>query len=194
MVETERIPPDLWVDHYGDYLYRYAMARLHNENAAEEVVQETFLAGVKAHAQFRGQGSEQAWLLGILKRKIVDWIRLRRKYAATGGQDERDDDGFDLFDTEGNWNGANRFPKPEQRLSDQELYSVVQGCIKHLPKGQADVFVLSVMEEMDSDDVCRELSITPSNFWVRLHRARLRLANCVSSRWANDEEKQHAAN
>lgn len=192
MTEPERIPPDLWVDQYGDYLFRYALARLQNENAAEEVVQETFLAGVRAHSQFRGQGSEQAWLLGILKRKIVDWIRVRRKHATLGGQND-DDVQSDLFDDDGNWNTSPRFPSPEQGLSNKELWQVVQGCIKTLPKGQADVFVLSVMEELDSDEICRELSITPSNFWVRLHRARLRLANCVSSRWATDEEKQHAS-
>ena len=64
----------------------------------------------------------------------------------------------------------------------------MQHCLSHLPPGQADVFVLSVMEEMDSDEICRELEITSANLWTRLHRARLGLAKCVGSRWFTDGE------
>ncbi|MDG1897539.1 MAG: sigma factor-like helix-turn-helix DNA-binding protein [Fuerstiella sp.] len=62
-----------------------------------------------------------------------------------------------------------------------------------MPKGQADVFMLSVMEEMDSDQICSELDISPSNLWVRLHKARLALAKCVGARWFQGEGvTQHA--
>ncbi len=188
-IGTERLGTERWVDEYGDYLFRYALSRLGEPNAAEEVVQETFLAGIRHYAQFRGEGSEQAWLLGILKRKIIDLIRARQRSGALGGADEENDASDQLFDANGNWNSAaQRFASPDQRLSNQELWEIVRGCIRQLPKGQADVFVLSVMEEMDSDDICRELSITPANLWVRLHRARLRLASCVGARWADPKE------
>ena len=71
-----------------------------------------------------------------------------------------------------------------------ELSEVVQECLKDIPKGQADVFVLSVMEEMDSDSICEQLSITPSNMWVRMHRARLGLAKCVSAKWAGEVDHE----
>ena len=74
----------------------------------------------------------------------------------------------------------------------EELWSVVKDCLKNLPSKQADVFVLSVMEELDSDDACNQLGITPSNLWVRLHRARLGLAKCVGKKWFEDgEEPKH---
>ena len=47
--------PESWVDDYGEYLYRYAYSRLREKNAAEEVVQETFLAGVRYSEQFAGR-------------------------------------------------------------------------------------------------------------------------------------------
>ena len=65
--------------------------------------------------------------------------------------------------------------------------------MSHLPSNQADVFMLSVMEEMDSEEICQELSITPSNLWVRMHRARLGLAKCVGAKWFDSGEvRTHA--
>jgi len=63
------------VDEHGDYLYRYAYSRLKNTSAAEDTVQEALLAAYQARHRFSGEGSERAWLMGILKHKIVDYIR-----------------------------------------------------------------------------------------------------------------------
>ena len=181
---SRRLDPSLWVDEYGDYLYRYAYSRLRDSNSAEEVVQETFLAGVRYAEQFSGKGSEQAWLLGILKRKIIDFVRARAKHASSTPYEDESDLSGQLFDAQGSWkSGAFGWsPAPNQKVEMDELWEVVQNCLKTLPEGQSSVFMLSVMEDMDSADVCRELGISSSNFWVRMHRARLGLAKCVSSR------------
>ena len=191
---TSSVNPDLWVDEYGDYLFRYAMSRLRDENAAEEVVQETFLAGVRFQDRYTGQGAERAWLLGILKRKIVDHVRRRTRYDRDGSYEGSNDPSEKMFDQNGNWKtGAFPTLTPDMEVESKEVWGVVEGCLEHLPQGQQDVFVLSVMEEMSSEEICKELEITPSNLWVRLHRARLGLAQCVGSRWLHGEEvPQHA--
>ena len=186
--------PENWVKEYGDYLYGYAYSRMRDANAAEEVLQETLLAGVKYSGQYAGKGSVRGWLIAILKRKIIDYFRARKKHAGASLSD--DDDAFDpstvLFDQQGNWKpGMFKWsPSPEKNLEMSELSDVVQECLKDIPKGQADVFVLSVMEEMDSDSICEQLSITPSNMWVRMHRARLGLAKCVSAKWAGEVDHE----
>ena len=185
--------PENWVKEYGDYLYGYAYSRMRDANAAEEVLQETLLAGVKYSGQYAGKGSVRGWLIAILKRKIIDYFRARKKHA---GASLSDNDAFDpstvLFDQQGNWKpGTFKWsPNPEKNLEMSELSDVVQECLKDIPKGQADVFVLSVMEEMDSDSICEQLSITPSNMWVRMHRARLGLAKCVSAKWAGEVDHE----
>jgi RNA polymerase sigma-70 factor (ECF subfamily) len=182
--------PTQWVEEYGDYLYRYAYSRLRDGNAAEEVVQEAFLAGIRFQAQFSGQGSERGWLLAILKRKIIDYVRSRSRRDAAIVQEETNDPVLTLFDSAGNWKrGAMQWStSPDRQIESRELWEIVRGCLGHLPQGQSDVFVLSVMENMDNDSICRELDISLSNLWVRLHRARLGLAKCVTSRWFRDEE------
>jgi RNA polymerase sigma-70 factor (ECF subfamily) len=188
MEPGKQIDPELWVDEYGDYLYRYAVSRLRDPNAAEEAVQEAFVAGVRYRDQFAGTGSERAWLLGILKRKIIDLVRSRSRFARNGSFEDQHDPSAQIFDENGRWkNGVLPAMSPDRRMQADELREVVRECLSHLPKGQADVFVLSVMEGMDSEQICRELEITPSNLWVRLHRARLGLAKCVGSKWFQDE-------
>lgn len=195
LVDQTRIEPSDWVEHYGDYLFRYANSRLRDNSASEEVVQETFLNGIRYHAQYSGTGTEQAWLLGILKRKIIDSIRKRNKHGSVTPYEESHDPTNQLFDAKGNWN-LESIPwstSPAQKLESSELWRIVRECLSHLPSGQADVFTLSVMEEMESDEVCDQLSITPSNFWVRMHRARLGLAQCVGDKWfSSDEVPNHA--
>jgi RNA polymerase sigma-70 factor (ECF subfamily) len=191
MDQEIQVDPELWVDAYGDYLYRYAYSRLRDANAAEEAVQETFMAGIRYQSQFSGKGSERAWLLGILKRKIIDYIRLQSRYARNGAFDDPDPT-LHLFDEHGRWKkGTFQDVSPDSRLQADELQQVVRDCLEHLPPGQAAVFVLSVMEEMDSDHICRELDISPSNLWVRLHRARLSLAKCVGLKWFQEEVPHH---
>ncbi len=185
------LQPEKWVDEYADYLFRYAYSRLRDANAAEDVVQETLLAGVRYAEQFSGRGAERAWLLGILKRKVIDYVRVRNKHAASSGYEDETDPTAQLFDAAGNWKSSafKWSPAPNDNIEMQELWDVVKSCLKNLPKGQADVFVLSVMEDMDSADICKQLEISASNYWVRMHRARLSLANCVSERW--EMEAQH---
>ena len=68
-------PPEQWVDQYGDYLYGFAMSRLRNPDAANDCVQDTFLAGIKALERFDGSRDIKFWLRGIMRNKIVDQIR-----------------------------------------------------------------------------------------------------------------------
>ena len=191
MAQEENLDPELWVDEYGDYLFRYALSRLRDHNAAEEVVQETFVAGVRHQHQFTGKGSERGWLLGILKRKIIDFVRKRAR-ARDGNFENQHDPTHQLFDENGRWRAGVLPPaRPDNQMEARELWAVVRDCLANLPAGQADAFVLSVMEEVSTDEICRQLDITPTNLWVRLHRARLGLAKCVAAKWFQEEVPHH---
>ena len=85
--------PAGWVDRHGDYLYRYALLRLRDPAAAEDAVQETFLAGLKGLDAFDGRVDIKYWLRGILRNKIVDHIR-----RAVREQPVEDVEGLELAD------------------------------------------------------------------------------------------------
>jgi RNA polymerase sigma-70 factor (ECF subfamily) len=181
------LDPSAWVDHHGEYLYRYALSRLRDGEAAEEVVQQAFLAALQHTDQFAGKGSERAWLLGILKRKIVDFIRQRRR-STTLADDDASDLSRALFDRNGSWKPELRSAgyQPLDSLEREEFWRILRGCLDTLPSRQADVFVLREMDDRSTEEICKDLEITASNLWVLLYRARLRLSNCMKSRWQQE--------
>ncbi len=187
--EPNTLDPSAWLDQYGDYLYRYALSRLRDAEAAEEVVQETFVAGLRAHDQFAGKGTEKAWLSTILRRKIVDFVR--RRMRATPTDSESTDDVTEvLFDNQGKWRVDPRIfgAHPHAVLEKREFWDVFRKCLAGLPSRQADVFSLREMDDISSKQICKDLGITSSNLWVLLYRARLGLAKCMQHRWRESGE------
>lgn len=183
------LDPAQWVARHGDTLYRYALSRLRDVESAEEVVQETFVAGLRAFDQYTSQGAEGAWLLGILKRKIVDHIRYRNRTHDMQETNGVDDVSETLFDSKGHWRTDPRAfgSEPSASLHRQEFWQTFRTCLEKLPQRQADVFTLREMEGLSSEEVCKEFDISPSNLWVLLYRARLRLSQCMKSRWEQPE-------
>lgn len=180
-----QLDPTIWLDQFGDSLYRYAMSRLRDPEAAEEVVQETFVSGLKAASQYSGQGAEGAWLMGILKRKVIDFVRARSRQVSTPDVEDPIDS---LFTESGHWRNDPRIveSQPDALLERTEFWQMLRQCLSGLPQRQADVFTLREMEGLSGEDVCKELELTSSNLWVLLHRARLRLSACIKSHWTGD--------
>ena len=181
------LKPEEWVDAYGDILFRYAVKKLQDASLAEELVQEAFLSGVKAHQNFEGRGNQLGWLTRILQRKISDHWRKTKSRREAGLEELEDMDVTKLvFDQDGNWH-PNQFPKTGQmdNIDKQEFWKVVEACLKKLPPVSAEAFLLRVVDNYPVNQISEELEISPSNVSVRLHRTRLSLAKCVGSQWAH---------
>ena len=177
--------PESWVGEYGNYLYHFALSRLRNTTDAENAVQETFLAALKARNSFSGKSSERTWLIGILKHKIVD--AMRKGYREKPVTDlQRNEEAIDqFFDHVGRPKGnvAHWIPKPDELLEKKEFWKVFYTCSQKLPRTAADAFLLREVEKMESKEICSILNITLSNLWVLLHRARLQLRECLEINW-----------
>ena len=92
-----------WLNEHGDYLYRFALARLRDPHQAEDVVQETFLAAIKS-PNFAEHSAPRTWLTGILKHKIIDVMRKSvREIAASDLMNDEDANMDEFFDEKGHW-------------------------------------------------------------------------------------------
>ena len=90
--------PQQWVDLYADVLYAYALKMIPNAHQAENLVQETFLAALKAQASFKGNSSEQTWLIGILRHKITDTLRSKYREVPVSNLTPQDISTDSFFD------------------------------------------------------------------------------------------------
>jgi RNA polymerase sigma-70 factor (ECF subfamily) len=177
--------PGEWVERYGDALYRYALARLRQPQDAEEAVQDTLLAALRARAQFQGESQPGTWLIGILKHKIMDRFRAAAREAPRAEFDGRLDDWFDRW---GHWRKSPRpWDDPAAAAEHAEFWGVVRRCLGRLPARMAEAFTLRTLDDCAPAEVCRDLDISAGNLWVLLHRARLQMVRCLEIHWFNAE-------
>jgi RNA polymerase sigma-70 factor (ECF subfamily) len=191
MPPSESPDPGRWLDDHGDYLFRYAVFRLRDDNAAEDAVQETFLAALKAYGNFEGRGSERTWLVGILKHKIVDHFRRAVREAPLGEESEEGPDHREFFERpepwKGHWNNdyapTDWHTTPAELIERNDFWKVFNDCLSPLPQRTASAFTLREVDGLKSEEICEILSIKVNNLWVILHRARLHLRNCLEINW-----------
>ncbi len=189
--------PATWVAQHGDALFRYALMKMRDETQAEDMVQETFLAALKARERFSGQSSEKTWLIGILKHKIIDHFRKHKREQSSDDIESLTEQLNQQFDHTGHWSIPMRtWQEPEQAHENKEFWKVFTVCIAHLPDHLADLFILREVKGLSSEEICKLLDIsTTNNMWVMLSRARMRLRGCLDSRWfnrSNDDQNQEA--
>ncbi|MFO1305311.1 MAG: sigma-70 family RNA polymerase sigma factor [Burkholderiales bacterium] len=169
------------------YLMRVARLQLRDNALAEDVVQDTLAAALAASAGFTGKSSVKTWLTGILKHKIVDAIRRKQRepLLASALGDEADLEDFEgLFEADGAWQSRpSDWGDPEQALSRQQFFDVMQFCLEKLPPNTARVFMMREVMELTSEEICKELTITSNNLWVILYRARMSLRECLEANW-----------
>jgi RNA polymerase sigma-70 factor (ECF subfamily) len=183
MVE-HKLFPDQWVDRYADYLFNYAVVRVSDAEMAKDLVQETFFAGLNSAKNFKGNASERTWLISILKRKVID--HYRRSNSNKGKAEIRVNYRTDS-ENEGDWmeeQVADPFSLDgDHIMENEELGMAIQECLDKLPKKQAQVFRMKTIQGMETEDICNELDINPSNLWVMIHRARTSLMGCLNENW-----------
>jgi RNA polymerase sigma-70 factor, ECF subfamily len=176
--------PATWLDRHGDVLYRFALLRVRIPAVAEDLVQETLLAALRAREHFAGQAAEQTWLIAILKNKIVDHFRRGTREAALPEGDDPDAVIDALFNAADHWaQPAARWGEPEATLEQTEFWRVLRDCLAGLPPRQAQAFALTEFDGLDTASLCKVLGASTSNVWVLLHRARLRLRECLDDNW-----------
>lgn len=174
------------------YLLKFARLQLRNDAWAEDAVSDTLLAALARPQSFAGKAQLRTWLVGILKHKVVDTLRanLREPNVADmrGASDEEGSDA-ELFDAVGFRQDGHFADKPadwgnpDQDLSQRQFMAVMDACIAKLPAVQGRLFLMREWLELDADEVCKTLNITSTNLYVQLHRARLKLRECLQLNW-----------
>jgi RNA polymerase sigma-70 factor (ECF subfamily) len=161
------------------YLLRYARLQLRDSHAAEDAVQEALVAALAGEASFGGRSNLRTWLTGILKHKIVDAIRRRSRDPEPLPETAE----FDaLFDETGHW-GDPPVAWPENSLEQKQFFAVLENCLAALPAKTAQAFMMREHMGYETDEICKEIGVTPTHCWVLLYRARMALRECLEANW-----------
>jgi RNA polymerase sigma-70 factor (TIGR02943 family) len=174
------------------YLLKFARLQLRNEAWAEDAVSETMLAAIAKPQAFGGKAQLRTWLVGVLKHKVVDCLRANLRepnVADMRGNAEDDMTEGDLIDALG-FKQDGHFAEnpadwgnPDQDLSQRQFMAVMDACISKLPAVQGRLFLMREWLELDAEEVCKTLNLTSTNLYVQLHRARLKLRECLQLNW-----------
>lgn len=178
---------EIEVAHSRTYLLKFARLQLRDEAWAEDVVSETMLAALARPQAFAARSQLRTWLVGILKHKIVDVLRSRgREVTLDGGTQDELADPLEHIAFKADGHFAERpsdWGNPEQDLGSRQFMTILEACTEKLPVVQGRLFLMREWLELSSEEICKELELTPTNLYVQLHRARLRLRECLELNW-----------
>lgn len=171
---------------HRDYLLKFARLQLRNETWAEDAVSETLLAALNKPQGFANRSQLKTWLVGILKHKVIDVFRQNARTVAVDVDDSSSDDMIDglQFRAGGHFAQAPAdWGNPEQDLRSRQFMAVLEACTENMPVAMGRVFLMREWLELSSDEICNELGLSSTNLYVTLHRARLRLRECLELNW-----------
>ena len=185
----ESCDPSAWLDQHGDALFRYALLHLGDRTAAEDAVQDTLLAALTARERFTGRSSERTWLIGILKHKIVDRVREAARERPPADLDSTAELVTACFDQGGKWKtGPRRWDSgSDEPFQQREFWDIFRLCASRLPPALSGAFLLRESAELATEEICKLLSVTATNLWTMLHRARTQLRACLEANWFGRE-------
>lgn len=145
-------------------------------------------------AAFEGRSADSTWLIAILRNKIADHYRRVARERSGGGAEPPPPpagapgsiDG--LFTDKGMWR-SEAFRRAGEGRGDprgfsdrEEFLADLHACAANLPEGVWDAFVMREALGVESEAICQQLRITPTNLWQRLHRARAALRECLTGK------------
>jgi RNA polymerase sigma-70 factor (ECF subfamily) len=157
----------LFARHHAS-VYNFAVTMLHNAHEAEEILQDTFLAVIRAAAHYRAEGRFQAWLMRIVRNRCLDRIEAEKRSPVAA-----DPEIVSAVEAQ------TRTPSPFENTSRNEREVLARRAIATLPERQREALTLFVFEDMRYEDIAQVLELPVGTVKTLLHRGRASLARRI---------------
>jgi RNA polymerase sigma-70 factor (ECF subfamily) len=156
--------------HYQASVYAFIRLRVRDDQAAEEILNDTFMIAIQKPAQYNGTSEFKTWLCGIAKNVCGTWMRKQNSGLARSIVEINEE----VFDN---------LPSPDwdivSRLESQEMDDVLRECIDQLPVTHKEAFFWTWFEEEPMEIVAERLECPLGTIKSRLFNARAKIADCV---------------
>lgn len=171
------------VSKLGPGMLRLASSLLRDRGAAEEVVQETWVAALEGLASFERRSSLKTWLFRILVNRAKTRRARDARTVSLPSMDEPPEEDAPAVDparfgADGHWSAPPvAWPgnTPERLVLLAESRAAISEALALLPERQRSVVVLRDVEGWSSEEVRAALDLTEANQRVLLHRGRSRM-------------------
>ncbi len=175
-------------DRYVDSIFALARRTTSDRGAAEEVVQETFLAlWDRAETFDPAMGSVGGWLRAIARHRTVDRLRaaVRRPtlvpYPVAVSSGEPDAASLDRIATPESVKGGSRAAQtPEEGLASAETRRAIQAALATMPADEREVIVLAYSDELTQSEIAERLGWPLGTVKTRTRRALARLREVLA--------------
>jgi RNA polymerase sigma-70 factor (ECF subfamily) len=171
----ERVEFAVLVRRYNQRMFRAVRAITHNDDEAEDVLQQTWLNVFRHLAQFRGDAAFSTWATRIAIHEALAQVRRRPLVVEVREQDE----------------GATE-DGPDAEVERAELGQLLERCLAQIPQGNREVLVLRDVLELDTAETATCLGLSEEAVRVRLHRARAAVASVLTERLAAEARAIYA--
>jgi RNA polymerase sigma-70 factor (ECF subfamily) len=175
---------------YVDLIYRFAYRLCGETEAAQDIVQETFLNAYRGFKDFRGDARLSTWLYTIASHACM---RMRRKRKGEPDRELSLEEFIPASDGEFRLQIPVEGLSPEQALQNKELRRILNHAISRLPPKYRMVLVLRDMEGLSAKEVGAIMQLNERAVKSRLHRARLFVRKELSAKGLSrhSAEKSH---
>lgn len=161
---------------YNRRLYRTARAILKNDAAAEDALQEAYIAAYRHIGEFRGDALVATWLTRIVANQALQALRrTRREQVIVLFEEPPDERGASDTTADSVSPGT-----PEKTMLRTEMRRLIESKIDDLPEGYRTVFMLREVEDMTVDETAAALGIPGATVRSRLFRAKARLRESLA--------------
>ena len=169
MLDFDRV-----VEEHQAAVFRFARSIAGGDAAAEDVLQETFLAAWRGIGSFRGESSVRAWLFAIARNAV---LRQHRRRA----DEPRDTESLSDLGEAAGWGSDD---DPERNVLEGEQRRIFDRAMQRLSAADREILLLRDIEGMSGDEAAAVIGVPLAAMKTRLHRARLRLAANVRNEYA----------
>ena len=163
-------PPDVHIradpNRVHQELIAFALKQIRNQAWAEDAVSEAILAALARPEMFKGRAHAQTWLIGILKHKLADQVRLHD----LSGEELHDECGTSSRPPE--VQAVDELEQPQFVYERRQLLDALLECSRRLSHLQRSALLMKDWHDVPTTEICSALEITPANLFVLLHRAR----------------------
>jgi len=171
------------VSQHTEDLFNWAYHKTSSATIAEDLVQESFLAAAEKIDFFKAESSAKTWLFSILNHKIIDFYRKKVNQPIPIESQTLST----FFDEDGSWQETKK-PKEWHEeeinlLDDTDFQIILKQCMDALPEKWSTCVKLKYLSEKSGEEICQEIGISPTNFWQIVHRAKLKLRDCIENNW-----------